>query len=75
MATRGSNIDLIENRGPNTLLAALRKLLAAQNCSAVDIQVAFVSAAGVGDLLSSFRRAASRAQVRIVTGLYQSVTE
>jgi HKD family nuclease len=75
MATRGSNIDLIENRGPNTLLATLRKLLATHNCSVVEFQVAFASAAGVGELLPSLRRAASRTQVRIVTGLYQGVTE
>jgi HKD family nuclease len=75
MPTRGPTIDLIDNRGPNTLLATLRRLLAARSCSFVEIQVAFVSAAGVGNLLPSLRRAASRIPIRIVTGLYQGVTE
>jgi HKD family nuclease len=73
MAERRPRVELIENRGPNTLLSAFRTLLGKPR--AVDIQAAFASADGVGALLPHFRRAAARGKVRIVTGLYQAVTE
>ncbi len=66
-------IELIENRGPNTLLSTFRGLLG--KAERIDAQAAFASAAGVGTLLPYLRKAAARGKVRIVTGLYQAVTE
>jgi len=66
-------IELIENRGPNTLLSTFRGLLG--KAGVLDAQAAFVSAEGVGILLPYLRKAAARGKVRIVTGLYQAVTE
>lgn len=73
MAGRRDRVELIENSGPNTLLSTFRSLLGKPG--AVDVQVAFVSAEGVGALLPYLRQAAARGKVRIVTGLYQAVTE
>jgi HKD family nuclease len=66
-------IGTIENTGPNTLLAFLRHAGAA--CDRIDIAVAFVTAAGLDSLLGLLKQAASRGHVRILTGLYQKVTE
>jgi HKD family nuclease len=66
-------LELIENRGPNTLLAAFRELLG--KARVLDAEVAFVSADGVGTLLPYLRRVAARGKVRIITGLYQGITE
>src|SRR5438128_1754702 len=73
MAARRLQIELIDNNGPNTLVSTLRTLLGSSGV--VDIQVAFASADGVGALLPYLQRAAARGRVRIVTGLYQHVTE
>jgi len=66
-------IELIENRGPNTLYSTFRGLLG--KAGVLDAQVAFASANGVGILLPWLRKVAARGKVRIVTGLYQAVTE
>lgn len=66
-------IEIIENAGPNTLSDALGALL--RSSSAADFHVAFVSNAGVDAVLSGLHRVATRGTVRLVTGLYQGVTE
>jgi HKD family nuclease len=66
-------IEAIDNRGPNTLLAVFRELLG--KARVLDVQAAFVSADGIGVLLPHLRKTAARGKVRIVTGLYQAVTE
>jgi HKD family nuclease len=63
----------IDNRGPNTLKRALRSVL--RSGIDVRIQVAFITKAGVLALLSSLQRTSRSGPVRIVTGLYQCVTE
>ena len=73
MAAKRTTVELIENNGPNTLLATFRALVGPK--SIVDVQVAFVSASGMGTLLPTLRRAASLGRVRVITGLYQGVTE
>jgi len=66
-------IELIENRGPNTLLSAFRGLLG--KAALLDAQVAFVSAEGVGSVLPYLQKVAAQGKVRIITGLYQGITE
>jgi HKD family nuclease len=66
-------IEIIDNNGPNSLQRALRTLL--RSASDVRLQVAFASFAGVNSILSALQRAASQGPVRIITGLYQFVTE
>lgn len=51
----------------------LRLLL--EKASDVNIGVAFITKAGLAEIMQSLRQVASRGQVRIVTGLYQCVTE
>lgn len=64
------HVEVIDNRGPNTLKAALRKL--APGAKLVQVHVAFVSRAGLDLILGALLRARS---VRLVTGLYQGITE
>lgn len=66
-------IEIIDNNGPNTLQRALRTLL--RSASDVRLQVAFTTFAGVNSILSALQRAARHGPVRIITGLYQCVTE
>jgi HKD family nuclease len=66
-------IGAIENSGPNTLVAFLRK--AGAGCAQIDIAVAFITAAGLDSLLFLLKKAASRGRVRVLTGLYQAFTE
>lgn len=66
-------IELIDNRGPNNLEKALKVLL--KTTRRADLAVAFVSHAGVSHLLPHLLKVASRKGVRILTGLYQQVTE
>lgn len=66
-------VEVIENAGPNTLADSLGALLGSS--SDVRLQVAFVSQTGLEAVLSGLHRAATRGTVRIITGLYQCVTE
>ncbi|NKE72803.1 phospholipase D-like domain-containing protein [Candidatus Manganitrophus noduliformans] len=69
----GANLEIIENSGPNNLRDALRAKLA--NASDVSIAVAFITESGLDEIIQSLRQAASRGKVRLLTGLYQRVTE
>lgn len=66
-------VEFITNRGPNTLEAVLQRIL--PKCVAADLQVAFCSRAGVERILPSARKAAIHGRVRLLTGLYQGITE
>ena len=66
-------LEIIENAGPNSLQATLKKLLA--TALHAEVQVAFVTKAGVDKILPRLRQVASRGRVRLVTGLYQGFTE
>jgi HKD family nuclease len=73
MATTVDRLELIENVGPNSLLAALKN--AAGSARHIDLEVAFVAMAGLLKVLPLLKRVAERGGVRIITGLYQGITE
>lgn len=66
-------LSIIDNEGHNHLLDGLKSLC--DVATSLDLEVAFVTAAGVDKLMPSFRKVAGRRGVRILTGLYQSITE
>jgi HKD family nuclease len=68
-----SKFEIIENTGPNNVFDTLKLLL--RKASQVDIAVAFVSAPGLNELLPTLHQVAARGTVRILTGLYQSITD
>lgn len=70
---RAVKLDVIENRDPDNL----RDMLRAECKRAVDmaIGVAFVTQSGLDDILQSLRQVAVSGRVRLLTGLYQKVTE
>jgi HKD family nuclease len=67
------SFEFIENVGPNSVLGNLRRMT--KGAGRVDIAVAFISASGLNQLLPSLQRVASRGEVRILTGLYQGITD
>jgi HKD family nuclease len=67
------SFEFIENVGPNSVLSNLRRMT--KGAGRVDIAVAFISASGLNQLLPSLQRVASRGEVRILTGLYQGITD
>ena len=71
--TKFSNLQIIENRGPNNLHNIL--LAALDGARQADIAVAFITDAGLAGILPYLRQVASIGKVRVITGLYQGVTE
>jgi HKD family nuclease len=66
-------LDVIENNGPDNLRDALKSEL--RHVSRVSIAVAFVTQAGLDEILQPLRQVAANGSVRFLTGLYQKVTE
>jgi HKD family nuclease len=66
-------LDIIENNGPDNLRDTLRFRL--RRASNVSIAVAFVTRAGLDDIVQALRQVAANGSVRLLTGLYQKVTE
>ena len=66
-------VDFIENAGPNSVQATLKKLF--DGASSVEVQVAFTTRSGLDALLSRLRKVVTKGRVRFLTGLYQSNTE
>jgi HKD family nuclease len=66
-------LDFIENNGPDNLRDTLKAQLA--RASHVCIAVAFVTQSGLADILQPLRQVAATGSVRLLTGLYQQVTE
>jgi len=64
---------LIENSGQNNLRDYLNGVLC--RADRIDIAVAFITQAGLTEILQALRQVAGRGQVRILTGLYQGFTE
>lgn len=73
MKSEPHSFQFIENVGPNSVLSNLKRMT--KGAVSVDIAVAFISSSGLNQLLSSLQRVASRGEVRILTGLYQSITD
>jgi len=71
--TKNVTIEVIENSGPNHLRGALRGKLA--QASEVCIAVAFITESGLDEIIQPLRQVAAQGKVRIITGLYQHVTE
>jgi HKD family nuclease len=70
---RAARIGTVTNTGLNTLA----RFLDAQGkgCERIDIAVAFVTAAGLDQVLHLLKRVAAKGEVRILTGFYQGFTE
>jgi HKD family nuclease len=68
-----TSFEIIENRGPNTVAGFLRTSLV--NARSANLAVSFISETGLSMILPKLRRIASRGGVRVVTGLYQDITE
>ena len=66
-------LDIIENSGPDNLRDTLKSQL--RRASEVSIAVAFVTQAGLDEIVQPLRQVAANGKVRILTGLYQKVTE
>ena len=67
------NLSVIKNAGPNNL--KVFALDALDEASSVVFGAAFIMSAGVENLLDKLMDALSRGPVRLLTSLYQSVTE
>lgn len=66
-------LDIIENSGPDNLRDVLNFQLS--RAARVSIAVAFVTQSGLEEILQSLRQVAANGNVRLLTGLYQKVTE
>jgi HKD family nuclease len=66
-------LDVIENSGPDNLRDTLRA--ECKRATDVSVGVAFVTQSGLDDILQSLRQVAVSGRVRLLTGLYQKVTE
>lgn len=73
MTDKTVQVAAIENNGPNTLVSFLRH--GCSQASAIDIAVAFVSTAGLDSILHVLQKTAKAGRVRLLTGLYQGITE
>ncbi len=67
------SFDIIENNGPNNLRDILKAKL--PQASEVCIAVAFVTQSGLDIIAQPLREVAAQGKVRLITGLYQRVTE
>jgi HKD family nuclease len=66
-------LGVVENVGPNSLQAFLRQQV--PKASSLDIAVGFVTASGLARIAYLLRGVAGRGHVRVLTGLFQGVTE
>jgi HKD family nuclease len=65
--------EVVDNVGPNQFVTYLRD--SAKTAVAMDIAAAFVTASGLNALLHALLRVAGQGKVRLLTGLFQGVTE
>ncbi|HMD99345.1 MAG TPA: phospholipase D-like domain-containing protein [Terriglobia bacterium] len=66
-------LAFVENAGPDSVRTVLREEL--KKAREVCIAVAFVTRAGVDQIIQPLRSAAATGSVRLLTGLYQHLTE
>lgn len=64
---------MVDNRGPNNLRDSLRVWL--RHTQSLDLGVAFITRAGLNELLPAIQQVARRGRVRVLTGIYQAFTE
>lgn len=69
------SFEFIENSGPDNLRDTLKTLLNQTNTNEVCIAVAFLTQSGLNEIIQSLRQVAAHGSVKIITGLYQHVTE
>lgn len=73
MASKKLTFQVIENSGPNNIRDVLKAKLS--SASEVCIAVAFVTQAGLDEIIQPLRQVAAGGRVRLITGLYQRFTE
>lgn len=69
------SFEFIENSGPDNLRDTLKALLTQTNTNEVCIAVAFLTQSGLNEIIQPLRQVAAQGSVKLITGLYQHVTE
>ncbi len=69
------SFEFIENNGPDNLRDTLKTLLSKASTNEVCIAVAFTTQSGLDEIIQPLRQVAAHGSVRLITGLYQHVTE
>jgi HKD family nuclease len=67
------SFEIIENSGPDNLRDTLKTKLA--QATEVCIAVAFLTQSGLDEIIQPLRQVAAKGRVKLITGLYQRVTE
>jgi len=73
LKSKNISFEIIENSGPDNLRDTL-KIKLAQTIE-VSIEVAFLTQAGLNEIIQPLRQVAALGKVKLITGLYQHVTE
>lgn len=69
------SFEFIENSGPDNLRDTLKALLLQASTNEVCIAVAFLTQSGLNEIIQPLRQVATQGSVKLITGLYQHVTE
>lgn len=69
------SFEFIENNGPDNLRDTLKALLLQASTNEVCISVAFLTQSGLNEIIQPLRQVATQGSVKLITGLYQHVTE
>ncbi|MDX9704057.1 MAG: phospholipase D-like domain-containing protein [Candidatus Auribacterota bacterium] len=69
------SFEFIENNGPDNLRDTLKALLSQTSTSEVCIAVAFLTQSGLDEIIQPLCQVAAQGSVKLITGLYQHVTE
>ncbi len=69
------SLEFIENSGPDNLRDTLTALLLKTSTNEVCVAVAFTTQSGLDEIIQPLRQVATQGSVRLITGLYQQVTE
>lgn len=75
MKSSSVSFEFIENNGPDNLRDTLKALLSQANTNEVCIAVAFLTQSGLNEIIQPLRQVATQGSVKLITGLYQHVTE
>jgi HKD family nuclease len=69
------SFEFIENNGPDNLRDTLKALLSKTSTNEVCVAVAFITQSGLDEIIQPLRQVAAQGSVKLITGLYQHVTE